>query len=197
MKKFCILLFFILLSFNVFAQDKEKNYDIKKVSPWTLGISGFGYFPTSEQSLINNNGGGIGWKFKWNFNRYVGLATELNYTYTYENYFSSLQHIINIREALVIQRETYKGENGFVPWFSIGVGATVYMATYYNTSRYYYNYNIDSAVGFNLNVGAGLKYNFKHFYTGIFVDWTYSIINKYIKDHLDGVRTGIELGFRY
>ncbi len=84
-------------------------------------------------------------------------------------------HIIDIRESLVIQYETYKCENGFVPWLSIGIGATIYQPEYdvLGVSSALGDFN---GVGFNINIGAGLKYNFRNFYTGIFVDWTYSLV---------------------
>ena len=49
MKKILIL-FFILCSFSAFAQ--EQSQSVKKVSPWSLGISGFGYFPTAMILLV-------------------------------------------------------------------------------------------------------------------------------------------------
>ena len=208
MKKILIL-FFILCSFSAFAQ--EQSQSVKKVSPWSLGISGFGYFPTADIFILNDtigNGGGFGLKFKGNFNRFIGLATEFNYTYAGKDFYNLVSlnsNIIDIRESLVIQYEKYKGQSGFVPWFSIGVGATIYVPEYnilgYSSSSDFYG------AGFNVNIGAGLKYNFKNFYAGIFVDWTYALAftNKEISllnrsssiENLDGVRTGIELGFRY
>lgn len=209
MKKFLIL-FFILCSFSAFAQ--EQNQYVKKVSPWSIGISGFGYFPTATNYIINDNigyGGGVGLKFKGNINRFLGFATEFNYTYANKDLYNVLSldsHIIDIRESLVIQYETYKGENGFVPWLSIGIGATIYQPEYdvLGVSSALGDFN---GVGFNVNIGAGLKYNFRNFYTGIFVDWTYSLAYTNTEIHLlnrstnagnlDGVRAGIELGFRY
>lgn len=207
MKKLFILLF-ILLSFNVYAQEQSND---KKVSPWSIGISGYGYFPTADIFILNDtigNGGGFGLKFKGNFNRFIGLATEFNYTYAGKDFYNLVSlnsNIIDIRESLVIQYEKYKGQSGFVPWFSIGVGATIYVPEYnilgYSSSSDFYG------AGFNVNIGAGLKYNFKNFYAGIFVDWTYSLaytntqiylLNRSTNaGNLDGVRAGIELGFRY
>lgn len=213
MKKLLFLLF-ILLSFNAFAQ--ETNNGNKKVSPWSLGISGFGYIPTVDNDFIDDNigyGGGFGLKFKANVNRFLGFATEFNYTYANKTYSSDgidiltiNSNMIDIREALVIQYEKYKGENGFVPWFSVGVGATFYLPEYkvLGLSNPLGDY---SGVGFNVNIGAGLKYNYNHFYAGIFADWTYSVayMDKYVGYseisqnyiNLDGVRIGAELGFRY
>lgn len=217
MKKF-FTLFFILLTFSAYAQEQSKAG--KKVSPWSLGVSGFGYVSTFNNYILNDTlgaGGGVGLKFKGNINRFIGFATEFNYTNTSRSYSLSsggftpninvldlTSHIIDIRESLVVQYETYKGENGFVPWLSIGAGATIYVPEYSiigvsNTGDF-------TAVGFNFNVAAGLKYNYKHFYTGLYVDYTKSIA---YTDTVtfgsrstnaidpDGVRFGLELGFRY
>lgn len=217
MKKIFTLLF-IFLTFSAYAQEQPKAG--KKVSPWSLGVSGFGYVSTYNNFVLRDTlgaGGGVGLKFKGNINRFVGFATEFNYTNTSRSYslstggltpsinvFDLTSHIIDIRESFVVQYETYKGENGFVPWLSVGVGATIYVPEYSIIGIS--SAGDFTAVGFNVNVAAGLKYNYKHFYTGLYVDYTTSIA---YTDEVtfgtrssnavdpDGVRFGLELGFMY
>lgn len=209
MKKFFILLF-VLTAFSGFAQETAGGS--KKVSPFSIGVSGFAYIPTQEEYLIGqklSTGGGFGVKFKWNFNRFFGLSTDFDYSNSKTNmtFFDITANVINIRESLVFQYETYRGESGFVPWVSVGVGAAIAVPeiNVFNTAIPLPDDT--NGTGFNVNVSAGLKYNFKNFYTGIFVDWTYSLAytNSYVAlgnrstnaYTLDAVRTGVEVGYRF
>ena len=208
MKKFLLTCALMLCATSIFAQSSGDN----RPSPFSVGVVGFGYIPTSgtfegDDYDYIGYGGGAGVTLKANFNRFVGLATNINYTYGSKKdidgmaTFNSKSHIFEIREALVVQYETKRDENGFVPWLSLGVGATVH-----NFGMEFESVAMDSAtgVGFNVNVGAGVRYNFKHFYTGVSVDYSYALaysddflaISGYNASNPSGVRAGVELGFR-
>lgn len=210
--KFIIVLFFIFVSYNINAYStenrntytKEINSDqIKKsitrpVPIVTLGLQGGGFIHTGLTYDIGN-GGGVGLNAKVNINKYFATLFQLNYTYaTYKPYANS-SHFFDTRALLVLQRETEKDKNGFVPWLGLGIT--------YNTGviSVLDNYATVSGYGVGVIVAGGLRYNIKKVYVGANIEYNLAVLATNIKNYYgqnygadpSGVRINAEIGYRF
>lgn len=172
--RFIISLFIVLFSFSyTFAapkSDVEVNKSSNEIARSTVGIYGYGYIPMETDKDLIGYGGGGGLKGTYNFNRYVALGLSTGLTVAASNYnnVNNLTLLSDTRLSLIVQRETNKGESGFVPWGSIGVGVMAAAGDYGSFQK------LEDAVGFSFAVGAGLKYNIRNAYVGIGAEYTFA-----------------------
>ena len=64
-----------------------------------------GYFITGTSYGIGD-GGGLGFNYKANINKYFGVATHFTYTYAEYKELQNRSHLIDTKILLVLQRET-------------------------------------------------------------------------------------------
>ena len=223
MKKLLFSILFIFTSFLVSAQEEPKkkesfadefNREIKSIGklnykdyPMTLGVSGGVYFPTSVSYGLSDGavGGGAALKYKFNFNRFFAISTDLGYTYVKgqeQDYFkyTTISNMFDIKIMGIIQYERKKDETGFVPW--IGTGAVISFAStkekveerYVSTGNVYRYTNDFSGAGIGYIVALGFRYNFKKVYTGLNFDYTLVYPGFY---DVSGIRLNAELGYRF
>ena len=223
MKKLLFSILFIFTSFLVSAQEEPKKKesfadefnreakDIGKLNykdyPMTIGVYGGAYFPTGYRDVLGI-GGGAGIKYKFNFNKFFAISTDLGYTYssgssknsTNTVTWNGTSHMFDIRLMGIFQYETKKGELGFVPW--IGTGAVITFAStkekveerYVSTGNVYRYTNDFSGAGIGYIVALGFRYNFKKVYTGLNFDYTLVYPGFY---DVSGIRLNVELGYRF
>ena len=205
-----ILFTFILHNHNAYSAENENAYtkalnaDLVKNSTGylipivTFGLQGGGFIHTGDTYDIGN-GGGVGLNVKFNINKYFATLVQLNYTYaTYKPYANS-SHFFDTRALLVLQRETEKDKNGFVPWLGLGVT--------YNTGviSVLDNYATVSGYGVGVIVAGGLRYNIKKVYVGANIEYNLAVLATNIKNYYgqnygvdpSGVRINGEIGFRF
>ena len=143
MKKLLFSILFIFTSFLVSAQEEPKkkesfadefNREIKSIGklnykdyPMTIGVNGGIYIPTSVSYGLAAGaiGGGAGLKYKFNFNRFFAISTDLGYTYVKGQEqagfkYTTTSNMFDIKIMGIIQYETKKDETGFVPWLGTG-----------------------------------------------------------------------------
>lgn len=189
--KVFLLLSFILLSYTysysqehvevyASASDMEKDNVTEAIIPNNVSLQLFGFLPTSNYDGIGN-GGGLAVGYKHNFHKYVGLGTNVGYTYTtkedstyiyndVEYYYKNKGHFIDASLFVSIQRETALGEVGFVPWFLVGVSLDLGVLKSAGG-------NIDFlGVGAGFLVGLGIKYNFDKIYIGGGMNYQYTFL---------------------
>lgn len=182
--RFIISLFIILFSFSyTFAapkSDVEVNKSSNDPSMAIFGVYGYGYIPMETDKNLLGYGGGGGFKFAYNFNKYFALGLSSGLTVATSNYNNrnNLTLLSDTRFSLIVQRETNRGESGFVPWGSIGVGVMAAAGDYGSYQK------LEDAVGFSFAVGAGLKYNFRNAYVGIGAEYTFArLYGNYVGDY--------------
>lgn len=174
-----ILLFF-MVSTSLYAQshsdiyakasDMQVNQKESKYVPSTFGLYGIGYFVTGSSYGIGN-GGGIGFNYKTNFNKYFGISSHFNYTYAEYKAYQNQSHLIDAKVLLVLQRETALEEKGFVPWAHLGASFNTAVISAAN------NLGVITGIGAGFVVGGGLKYNFEKMYVGVSFDYTLAILS--------------------
>lgn len=208
--KQCILFIIVfLISNNVFAQNHSDIYakasdmevtDKKtKFIPSTFGLYGMGYFITGTSYGIGD-GGGLGFNYKANINKYFGVATHFTYTYAEYKELQNRSHLIDTKILLVLQRETPYNEKGFVPWAHLGVSLNTAVISAAD------NLGIITGIGAGLVVGGGVKYNFEKLYIGASFDYTLAVLTGTAKTAYgsasvsgidpSGIRVYGEIGFR-
>lgn len=175
--RFIISLFMFLFSFSsVFAY----NFVEENIS---LGLVGYGYIPMETDKDILGYGGGGGVKVKYDINKYVGIGLYSGLTISSSNTNNSnnLTLYNDSRFSIIFQRETDDGEDGFVPWGSLGIG-------FVSGSVKYGDYrSMEDAIGFSATLSAGLKYNFNVFYAGIGAEYSFSrLYGDIINNFFDG-----------
>lgn len=223
MKKVFFTVLFILSSFLVYAQDNvsvkkesfsdEFNREIKDIGKlsyedysMTIGVYGGPYFHTGYLNTLGI-GGGFGAKYKFSFNRFFAISTDLGYTYssgrgTYSTNSTRLDvnsHMFDVRILGIFQYESKKGESGFVPWVGTGpllsiastTESTYNVSTTTATLNYKRNYT-GANIGYIL--AFGFRYNFKKAYAG--ANFDYTIVNPAYYD-VSGIRLNVELGYRF
>ena len=193
MRNWILTIILLLFAMPIFAQHNViEDIPADKPSPWTIGIIGHGYFPTSANSHVIGNGGGVGITSKANINKYFAIQTNIIYTYATTRlsagrfYTDTALNVLTFDSLLMLQYETARYTPGFVPWVALGIGV--------DTARYSAFGISDSGVGVHLNVGGGLRYNFKKFYSGITVTYNHDIVTR-IGD-ISGVKLNFEIGYR-
>lgn len=173
--RFVLSLFIILFSFsNVFAATASKNDEEKEkyVFPsfLSLGIYGYGYIPMETDKDVLGYGGGGGLKMAINFTRYFGIGLSSGFTVTQpkDSSGNKLTILSDIRASIIIQRDTGYHRSGFMPWSSISLGVLSGEVNYGSYQK------LEDAVGFNIVLSAGLRYNFKNVYIGIGAEYSFS-----------------------
>lgn len=217
MKKLLFSILFIFTSFLVSAQEEPKkkesfadefNREIKSIGklnykdyPMTIGVNGGIYIPTSVSYGLAAGaiGGGAGLKYKFNFNRFFAISTDLGYTYVKGQEqagfkYTTTSNMFDIKIMGIIQYETKKDETGFVPWF--GTGPVISFAKsetiqHYSRQDVVFDYN---GAYFGYIAALGVKYNFKKAYAGVNLDYTITAPGGV---DLSGFRIYAEAGYRF
>lgn len=214
-----IFLFSIILlstTISSFAEPSDKKFkdEIKNfikfqpdLFPVSIGVYGGGFFPENELKGIGV-GGGAGVRIKYNFNRFIGIASDFGYTFAggkqqtdstanifFNNTSKTDAHIFDIRILFMLQYETKKNETGFSPW--VGIGPVVSIANYKTETYSYFVDNLNSDItgsGFGFIAAFGMRYNFKKVYTGLNCDYT---LASPADINLSAIRLNLEVGYRF
>lgn len=162
--RFIIGLFIILFSFSsAFALDDDMSF----------GLYGYGYIPMETDKNLIGYGGGSGFKLQYDLNKYFAIGASTGFTVASSNYNNTKNTTLlsDSRFLIIFQRNTGKGESGFVPWGSLGFGFLTGSGKYGNTQ------SLEDTMGFNFTLSAGLRYNFSRTYIGVGAE--YSIARLY------------------
>lgn len=185
--RFFMSFFIVLFSFSyIFAaphSDVENKRGYSRPSAMTFGLYGLGYIPMDKDKDLIGYGGGAGFKTTYNIGKYfgVGLSTGLTIATSKHNNVQNLTLLSDTRLSFIIQRETSRGENGFVPWGSFGFGLLAASGDYGGYKQF------EDGIGFNFVFSAGLRYNFRNAYIGVGAE--YFIANVYgdlVDDYYNG-----------
>lgn len=162
------------------ASDMQRDNVTTAVVPNNVAFQMSGFFPGGDYEGIGI-GGGLAVEYRHNFNRYVGIGTNIGYTYTskddytaeyngVEYTYRNKAHFVDGRLFLTIQRETALGEEGFVPWFLLGVSLDLGILESSGNG-------IDFiGLGGGFLIGAGVKYNFEKFYVGGGINYQFAFL---------------------
>lgn len=208
MKKILLIILFSLISTYSYAQ--SSNDSNKKTSffennssdyPMTIGGSVGAYFPDEYIDTGIGVAGAV--KYKFNFNRFLGISTDLGYTYSskkyhknnlYSVYDTKTHNIADIRIMAVLQYETKKGETGIAPWFGLGTLFSIGNTNIHSVTDTITLEREYTSAEFGFIVGFGFRYNFKKAYIG--ANFDYSIAKPYGYD-ISGIRFFTEAGYRF
>lgn len=209
MKVFFKSIFFFVFIFYINLSAQAQTNGVKnffKMTPndfsTTIGAYGTAYLPHTEYNGVGFGGGG-GVRVKYNFNQYLGIISDIGYTYSkgmpvykYSYIYTRNAHLFDIRLMLLLQREIKYNETGFAPWF--GLGPVISVGYFTNEkSRLFNTSKINTSISgsdFGFIVGFGLRYNFKKIYTGINYDYT---IAEPSDIDMSSMRLNIEVGYRF
>lgn len=160
---------FIILSIILFCFSSAFAFD----DDMSFGLYGYGYIPMETDKNLIGYGGGGGFKLQYNLNKYFAIGASTGFTVSTSNYNNTknITLLSDSRFLVIFQRNTYKGESGFVPWGSIGFGFLT------GSGKYGDFQSFEDAMGFNFTLAAGLRYNFSRTYIGFGAE--YSIARLY------------------
>lgn len=165
MRKVIFILIIFFLTYNtLYAQNTMRNtYKDQPKTIGTFGLNVHALIPTSyDTGKAINYGGGTGFALKINYFEYVALLLDFNYSYSQTSIMNT--HLYDIGFHTLIQHE--KAYNGFVPWVGFGIGL--------NPSKYSSkNYALDGTFNMSLVLSAGLRYNYKQFYFGPKISYSF------------------------
>lgn len=200
MKKIILIFIISIFSYNLlYAQNSMRNtYREQPKTLGSFGINMHALIPTSyDTGKAINYGGGAGFALKINYFKYMALVLDFNYSYSQANMMNT--HLYDIGLHTLIQHE--KAYNGFVPWVGFGFGINPSKFTSTNTA-------LDGTLDMSLILSAGLRYNYKEFYFGPKISYSFYLFqedinyrntyNEYYKG-LDATNLKIyfEAGYRF
>lgn len=218
-KKVILTLSIFLISVSAFAQSSDtkvqnqdnrtwlnENYVKKFPYPITLGVYGFydAAWATNNGYISDTvNGGGGAITAKISFFKWLAFALDLSYSGGSIDHGNGLKEDVGIflfSPMVVFQRETLRGQAGWVPFFGIGISiADNTVKAKYNTTDYYGNeYSSSetihkSGLGFIMN--AGVNYNFKNnAFLGGRLDYSASSFGA---GTMNNFRIGLQAGYRF
>ena len=156
--------FSIIISINAYGNTDTKS---DKISTFSIGAAGYGYIGFSPDSDLIGNGGGAALNIKYNIHKDFALGLQGGFT----SYKENINHILSgdFKALIILQRETLRNNNGFVPWVSLGLGALWGSGNYNNDTMKFHD-----IFGFQTSLSLGLRYNYKHAYFGMGADFIYS-----------------------
>lgn len=220
MKKFFITIIFCLISISAFAQNNNSDMRIqnqdnrtwinekyKEIFPYPITVSGYGFFNYSALAvgqlygvtygIDDHLGGGGAVTAKLSFFRWLAVAVDLSYSgasYS-SNGLDSTFGTFLLSPMLILQRETLRGQAGFVPW--VGIGFSISNNSWKLTETYSGQTYSDSISrgGFGFIINAGLKYNMQNnVFVGVRTDYSASTFEN---TTMNNWRLGIEAGYRF
>ncbi|HIZ90028.1 MAG TPA: porin family protein [Candidatus Mucispirillum faecigallinarum] len=182
-----------------------------------IGISPSLYIPTGKTAYIKDFtgvGGGFDIKYKYNFNKIIGLAGGFRYNYAggsniQNNTDISTEHnLLDFQVLAVLQYDDVKVTKGFIPYIAAGmdvavsiVNKTTKVSTYkedadgavYLTNTVTAKEN-ESSSNIGFTAAAGLRYAFSNnAVIGFGVDYTYVFTNH----DYSGIRVFLDAGYRF
>lgn len=215
-KLFLFSIIMISTTINSYAETNDEKFkkEVKsfiklqpELYPVSIGVYGGGFFPENDAKGAGV-GGGAGVRIKYNFNKFLGIASDFGYTFSqgkpktesvtnifFNNASKMDTHIFDIRILLMLQYETKKNDKGFSPW--LGIGPVISIANYREETYSYFTDKIEyntTGASFGFIAGFGLRYNFKKFYTGLNCDYT---IVSPADINLSAIRLNLEAGYRF
>ncbi len=225
MKKILLIISISLFSMCVYAQSSDiklegqdnrtwinEGYKNKFPYPITIGLYGFmnlaattanytDYYgqtytvQTSDSAL----GGGGALTAKISFTKMLALALDISMSGGTHDLGYGVSESVStflFSPIFVIQRETKRGEAGWVPFAGIGLSITHTSTTLSTDGSYYIGSPVTyGETGFGVIINAGIKYNFKNnAYVGARTDYSASTWGQ---TTLSNWRLGIEAGYRF
>lgn len=220
MKKILFTLILLFVVSNVYAQESNMagisaeqdnrtwiNEKYKKMFPYPITVSGYGFFNYSALALAqiygvtygvdSHLGGGGAVTAKISFFKWLAFAVDMSYsgaTYSKAGGTSTFGTFL-FSPMLVFQRETPRGQAGFVPWVSIGF--SIANNSWKVTGEYNGQAYTDSVSrgGFGFIGSAGIKYNMKNnVFVGVRSDYSASTFEN---TTMNNWRLGVEAGYRF
>lgn len=220
MRKFLLVLLIVLSAVPVFAQSNVSDMQVqnsdnrtwinekyKEMFPYPITFSAYGFFNYSALAvgqlygvtygIDDHLGGGGAVTAKISFFRWLALAIDLSYSgASYSNTgVDSTFGTFLFSPMLVFQRETLRGQAGFVPW--VGIGFSISNNSWKITETYYGQTYSDSISkgGFGFIINAGVKYNMKNnVFVGVRTDYSASTFEN---TTMNNWRLGMEAGYRF
>lgn len=220
MKKILFTLVLLFMFSSAYAQQKNMadtailqdnrtwiNEKYKKMFPYPITVSGYGFFNYSALAVAqiygvtygidSHLGGGGSVTAKISFSSWLALALDVSYsgaTYSEAGATSTFGTFL-FSPMLVLQKETPRGQAGFVPW--VGLGFSISNNSWKITSEYMGQTYTDSTSrgGFGFISSAGVKYNMKNnVFVGVRSDYSASTFEN---TTMNNWRLGVEAGYRF
>ncbi len=220
MKKILFILVVLLMFSSAYAQQKTMadtailqdnrtwiNEKYKEKFTYPITVSGYVFFNYSALAVAqlygvtygidSHLGGGGAVTAKISFSRWLALALDVSYsgaTYSEAGATSTFGTFL-FSPMLVLQRETPRGQAGFVPW--VGLGFSISNNSWNIKSENNGQIFTDSTSrgGFGFISSAGVKYNMKNnVFVGVRSDYSASTFGN---TTMNNWRLGVEAGYRF
>ena len=221
MKKFLFVLVVLLMFSSAYAQQQNMadtaisqdnrtwiNEKYKEMFKYPITVSGYGFFNSSALAVGRLNGatygidghlgGGGAITAKISFFRWLALALDVSYSGATrsEAGATSTFGTFLFSPMIVFQRETLRGQAGFVPW--VGLGFSISNNSWTMKGEDYYGQTYTDSIsrgGFGFIFNAGVKYNMKNnVFVGVRTDYSAS---SFENTTMNNWRLGVEAGYRF
>lgn len=220
MKKILFILLVLLMFSSAYAQQKNMadtaisqdnrtwiNAKYKEMFKYPITVSGYGFFNSSALAvgraygvtygIDGHLGGGGAVTAKISFFRWLALALDVSYSSATrsEAGATSTFGTFLFSPTIVFQRETLRGQAGFVPW--AGLGFSISNNSWTVKGENYSGPFTDSISrgGFGFIFNAGVKYNMKNnVFVGVRTDYSAS---SFENTTMNNWRLGVEAGYKF